>query len=80
MSWSDTWNDILQGGSQRWKVDNPDFHQVAYGQLSKYLNNQDKEAKHVFCSLAGGDDPFVHFLLWKRGHAVTSIDLAPAAV
>jgi hypothetical protein len=79
MGWNDTWNDILQGGSKRWKVDNPDFHQVAYGHLSKYLNtNQDKEATHVFCPLAG-DDPFVH-LLWKHGHAVTSIDLVPAAV
>jgi hypothetical protein len=77
MGWSDTWNDILQGGSPRWKVINPDFHQVAYGHLSKYLNNQEEPAS-IFCPLAG-DDPFVH-LLWKRGHAVTSIDLVPAAV
>jgi hypothetical protein len=73
--WSDTWNDILQGGSQRWKVDNPDFHQVAYDHLSKHLSKQEA---NVLCPLAG-DDPFVH-LLWKRGHAVTSIDLVPAAV
>lgn len=77
MGWSDTWNDILQGGAQRWKVNNPDFHHMSYGHLSKYLNNNPEKA-NIFCPLAG-DDPFV-YLLWKQGHSVTSIDLVPAAV
>ena len=79
MGWSDTWEDILQGGSGRWKVICDESHQKALSQFQRFVNKADDPSIiSVFCPLAG-DDPIVH-LLWKLGYSVTSIDLVPAAV
>lgn len=83
MGWADTWNDILEGGSQRWKITCNESHQKVISRLDSFLedkknNSNDASPLSVFCPLAG-DDPIVH-LLWKRGYSVTSIDLVPQAV
>jgi len=85
MGWSKTWDDISQGGSQRWKVNDSVIHQ---GVLSKLQQNfvihgnessiDENNKKNIFCPLAG-DDPMVH-LLWEQGHSVTAIDLVPLAL
>jgi hypothetical protein len=74
MGWSDTWNDILQGGNPRWKVTCDTCHEKSMGQFERFVPPK----ASVFCPLAG-DDPMIH-LLWKRGYSVTAIDLVPAAV
>lgn len=83
MGWADTWDDILQGGSQRWKITCEESHQKVISHLDSFLEDKKNNSNHsstlsVFCPLAG-DDPIVH-LLWKRGYSVTSIDLVPQAV
>jgi thiopurine S-methyltransferase len=76
MTWEDTWNDILGGGSPRWKIENISVKENALAQITKQL--PEKESLKILCPLAG-DDRFVH-TAWKNGHAVTAIDLVPAAV
>lgn len=76
MTWEDTWNDILGGGSTRWKIDDLSVKENALAQITRQL--PDKESFKILCPLAG-DDAFVH-TAWKNGHVVTAIDLVPAAV
>jgi Thiopurine S-methyltransferase (TPMT) len=93
-NWEAAWHDILhQGGSPRWKVDDPAVKEQALQRILQYCSCTDQQSRctsndddphrtlsllHILCPLAG-DDPFVA-LAWQRGHAVTSIDLVPAAV
>jgi Thiopurine S-methyltransferase (TPMT) len=84
-NWEAAWHDILhQGGNPRWKVDDPAVKEQALQYILRYCSNDD-DVQHrppsllnILCPLAG-DDPFVA-LAWQRGHAVTTIDLVPAAV
>lgn len=77
MGWADTWNDILSGGSTRWKVTNPECHRLALEHFQHHVPG-DPSSVSVYCPLAG-DDPFVH-LLFTKGYSVTTIDLVPSAV
>ena len=73
--WSAIWDDIANGGAPRWKaVDAKGIH-IALQHLTERLPSQ---TARILCPLAG-DDPFVHHA-WSSGHAVTTIDLVPAAV
>uniref|UniRef100_A0A7S0Y576 Methyltransferase type 11 domain-containing protein n=1 Tax=Pseudo-nitzschia delicatissima TaxID=44447 RepID=A0A7S0Y576_9STRA len=82
--WSRTWNDILNGGSPRWKITSGESHENAYAHFQKHVLKEDKTsddgAKNisVLCPLAG-DDPFVR-LLFRKGYSVTAIDLVAEAV
>merc|ERR1719273_30420 len=76
MTWNDTWNDIVDGGSSRWKVEDPKFKRIALNHITEQLKEGEKT--HIFCPLAG-DDPFVH-LAWSEGHSVSTIDIVPVAV
>jgi len=78
MGWSDTWSDILSGGSQRWKVTDEESHKKALAHFQRFVTKDPSDGVHVYCPLAG-DDPFV-YLLFSRGYSVTSIDLVPEAV
>ena len=90
MTWAQTWNNILEGGPKRWKVDNLAFKQRAlqrileqhFGTLSTAAStaadNNKSPQLSILCPLAG-DDPFVQYA-WSQGHNVTAIDLVPAAV
>lgn len=75
MEWTNTWDDIIQGGFQRWKVTDPKAHKVALSHIQKHFKDGRNE---ILCPLAG-DDPMVH-LLWQQGHSVTAMDLVPAAL
>jgi len=75
MGWANTWDDILQGGSGRWKVTDAESHRTALGHMKKHMK---EGSNNVLCPLAG-DDPMVH-LLWQQGHSVTAMDLVPAAL
>lgn len=74
MDWADHWDDIVQGGPQRWKVTDAASHQAALTHIKKYVQTK----ASIFCPLAG-DDPMVH-LLWQQGHSVTAMDLVPTAL
>lgn len=76
MGWSDTWKDILDGGSKRWKVDDMDAKKIALQHISD--NTSTSSPLKILCPLAG-DDPFV-FHAWGQGHDVTAIDLVPEAL
>lgn len=85
MTWSNTWKDILKGGSGRWKVDDLNIKQQALATLEAYATGTAAKSPSpsprplsILCPLAG-DDPFVH-QAWLKGHSVTSIDLVPEAV
>lgn len=81
MGWATTWDDILQGGSQRWKVTEAECHQAALEIIQQFMRKPEISKScnnNVLCPLAG-DDPMVH-LLWKQGHSVTAMDLVPAAL
>ena len=81
MGWSDTWNDIAEGGPQRWKVTDSKSHEAALSHMERYLPKDGDGniiSSNILCPLAG-DDPMVH-LLWDRGHSVTAIDLVPLAL
>lgn len=75
MGWSDTWGDILNGGSQRWKVDDINAKKMA---LKHITDSTSTSPLKILCPLAG-DDPFV-FHAWGEGHEVTAIDLVPEAL
>jgi hypothetical protein len=77
MGWAETWNDILSGGSTRWKVTDETCHNIALNNFQSHLKENPSNVS-VFCPLAG-DDPFIH-LLFSKGYSVTTIDLVPAAV
>ena len=77
MGWAETWNDILSGGSTRWKVTDEASHNIALSNFQNHVKG-DPSNVSVFCPLAG-DDPMVH-LLYSKGYSVTTIDLVPAAV
>jgi len=77
MSWADTWNDILNGGSSRWKIDDLAHKQAALEQITRHSDKPDSPLS-ILCPLAG-DDPFVPHA-WKQGHSVAAIDLVPAAI
>eukprot|EP00527_Entomoneis_sp_CCMP2396_P004350 CAMPEP_0198143330 /NCGR_PEP_ID=MMETSP1443-20131203/6427_1 /TAXON_ID=186043 /ORGANISM="Entomoneis sp., Strain CCMP2396" /LENGTH=233 /DNA_ID=CAMNT_0043806551 /DNA_START=57 /DNA_END=758 /DNA_ORIENTATION=+ len=76
MTWTKTWENILQGGPSRWKVDNLEAKQKALRHILGYTQSQGP--LKIICPLAG-DDPFVQYA-WSQGHDVTAIDLVPAAV
>lgn len=76
MGWSETWKDIIQGGSPRWKVDDMDAKKQALGHILKY--SAAESPLSILCPLAG-DDSFV-FHAWSEGHEVTAIDLVPEAL
>ena len=76
MGWADTWDDMLQGGSPRWKITDSKCHQAALSNIQQHLTKDGPN--NILCPLAG-DDPMVH-LLWQQGHSVTAIDLVPTAL
>ena len=82
--WANTWNDILNGGNPRWKITCEESHEKAYGHFQKHVLKEEKTSEDgtknlsVLCPLAG-DDPFVR-LLFRKGYAVTTIDLVAEAV
>ncbi|CAJ1954769.1 unnamed protein product [Cylindrotheca closterium] len=78
MGWSDTWKDILDGGNQRWKVDNLDAKKIALKHITDNTITSSARKLKILCPLAG-DDKFV-FHAWSEGHDVTAIDLVPEAV
>ena len=86
MGWSDTWNDILSGGNNRWKITCDEAHKKALEHFQRHVpaptcasaGAEDDAVVSVFCPLAG-DDPMV-YNLWKEGYSITTIDLVPAAV
>lgn len=79
MDWSDTWKDILDGGSKRWKVDDMDTKKIALKHITDNTAAATNESVlKILCPLAG-DDPFV-FHAWSEGHDVTAIDLVPEAL
>jgi hypothetical protein len=76
MTWSNTWKDILNGGSKRWKVDDLDCKKAALGHMME--NTSSDGPVCILCPLAG-DDQFIHYA-WSQGHDVTAIDLVPEAL
>ena len=89
MTWAKTWDNILQGGPTRWKVDNIEVKKRALARIHEYMsmasdsnneasNNNKTRPLKILCPLAG-DDLFVP-TAWREGHDVTAIDLVPAAV
>merc|ERR1719498_1630675 len=72
MGWSETWSDILDGGSKRWKVDDIEAKQAALSHINDAVSSSDKPLR-ILCPLAG-DDPFVHHA-WSQGHDVTALIL-----
>ena len=76
MGWTETWDDILSGGFQRWKVLDAKAHEEAIFHLKRAIG--DKTGASILCPLAG-DDPVVN-KLFKEGYAVTAIDLVPSAL
>ena len=77
MGWSETWSDILAGGSKRWKVDDIEAKETALSHITDAVSSSDKPLR-ILCPLAG-DDPFVHHA-WSQGHDVTAIDIVPEAL
>jgi len=75
--WSGSWNKIITGENNLWKVTEESKHRQALSYFQQYVKGDPKDVS-VLCPLAG-DDPFVH-LLWKEGYTVTTIDLVPEAV
>jgi hypothetical protein len=75
MTWKATWQDILSGGAQRWRVDDIQAKQIALGHI---LDHTDKKSLKILCPLAG-DDRFVHYA-WSQGHTVAAIDIVPEAL
>ena len=75
MTWKTTWQDILNGGAQRWKVDDISAKQIALGHI---LDHTESKCLKILCPLAG-DDRFVHYA-WSQGHDVTAIDIVPEAL
>ena len=86
MTWRSTWDDILSGGSPRWKVDDPKAKQQA---LTHILEHTDAPSfseyddisstpLRILCPLSG-DDTFVYYA-WSKGCDVTAIDLVPKAL
>lgn len=78
MGWAETWNDILSGGNQRWKVDNVNAKRIALEHILQHHHQHNNNPMHILCPLAG-DDPFMHYA-WSRGHIVTAIDIVPDAL
>jgi hypothetical protein len=79
MTWKATWQDILSGGSHRWKVDDISAKQIALGHILDNSSQEESPKKlRILCPLAG-DDPFVHYA-WSEGHDVTAIDIVPEAL
>jgi len=80
MGWASTWDDILSGGSSRWKINDLSHKEHALDCIVRTANSGEATEKSlkIFCPLAG-DDTFVNYA-WSKGHSVTSIDLVPKAV
>lgn len=79
MGWNDTWNDIIQGGAKRWKVDDVEKKAIALKHITKHSTPAAEDGLlNIFCPLVG-DDMFVHHA-WSQGHSVTAADLVPAAL
>ena len=68
MTWAKTWENILQGGPTRWKVDDLEMKKRALARIHEFvsssvLGDSDESAKRplkILCPLAG-DDPFVQY-------------------
>lgn len=92
MAWSDTWADILNGGSPRWKVDDINAKKIALDYITQHhttntisIDDDDQQKREtnaqplrILCPLAG-DDPFIHYA-YSQGHEVTAIDIVPEAL
>lgn len=77
MGWSSTWNDIIQGGNPRWKVNDMAAKAAALRHIQQYAI-ENVPSLNILCPLAG-DDQFVQYA-WSQGNKVTAIDLVPSAV
>ena len=76
MTWSQTWNDILTGGSPRWIVSEMEHKKTA---LDHILANAGKDGPlNILCPLAG-NDMFVKYA-WDEGHSIVAIDLVQEAL
>ena len=82
MTWSNTWRDIINGGSLRWKINDIAVKEKVLASITKAYSSSAKTdhplSLKILCPLAG-DDQFVH-TAWRYGHDVTAIDLVPEAL
>eukprot|EP00804_Cyclotella_cryptica_P013374 CCRYP_005133-RA/>CCRYP_005133-RA protein AED:0.44 eAED:0.42 QI:0/-1/0/1/-1/1/1/0/258 len=81
MTWKATWQDILNGGPRRWKVDDITAKQIALSHILEHSvapSGTTPSNLRILCPLAG-DDTFVHYA-WSQGHEVTAIDIVPEAL
>jgi hypothetical protein len=77
MTWANTWNDILNGGNGRWKVNDLGVKEKALAHILEHSGPVDRPLR-ILCPLAG-DDQFVQHA-WSKGHDVTAIDIVPGAL
>ena len=53
MTWKDTWSDIQNGGSKRWKVDDINAKKIALGHILQHSTSKVEEGPlHILCPLA----------------------------
>jgi hypothetical protein len=89
MGWKDTWNDILTGGSPRWKVVDLEKKAIALKHIEEHAGsssssftgnniNDNKKRLTIFCPLVG-DDKFVQYAV-SEGHTIVGADLVPEAL
>jgi hypothetical protein len=81
MTWKATWQDILNGGPRRWKVDDITAKQIALSHILEHSlapSDNARSSLRILCPLAG-DDAFVHYA-WSQGHDVVAIDIVPEAL
>ncbi|KAL7521061.1 hypothetical protein ACHAWX_005752 [Stephanocyclus meneghinianus] len=81
MTWKATWQDILNGGPRRWKVDDIAAKQIALSHILEHSvapSDSTRSSMRILCPLAG-DDTFVHYA-WSHGHDVVAIDIVPEAL
>eukprot|EP01062_Namystynia_karyoxenos_P029038 TRINITY_DN21890_c0_g2_i1.p2 TRINITY_DN21890_c0_g2~~TRINITY_DN21890_c0_g2_i1.p2 ORF type:complete len:266 (+),score=72.06 TRINITY_DN21890_c0_g2_i1:94-798(+) len=74
--WKATWDDIISGGSQRWK-DGEREHCRMTLELLRTRFGADVGPLRVLVPLSGDTPLCVH--LWQAGHTVTAMELIPEA-
>ena len=53
MTWKDTWSDIQNGGSKRWKVDDLNAKKIALGHILQHSSSKVEQSPlHILCPLA----------------------------